>query len=105
MYSKFQDYSVFSVIPSIYQDGFHNKNIHPVKADPSAQGFFAVLSLVANVFVITTIIQRWIKNNKNPYCHEIFDDSDDYKEAYTRIDLEFEGLPLNDYSEPLLAAK
>ena len=104
IFPKFQDYSVFSVIPSVYKDGFVNKDIHPVKADPTAQGFFAVLSIVSNVFVITTIIQRWIKNNKNPYTHEIFDDSDDYKEAYNRVDLEFEGLPLKDYSEPLLPA-
>ena len=104
IFPKFQDYSVFSVIPSVYKDGFVNKDIHPVKADPTAQGFFAVLSIVSNIYVITTIIQRWIKNNKNPYTHEIFDDSDDYKEAYNRVDLEFEGLPLKDYSEPLLPA-
>ena len=48
VFPRFQDYSVFSVIPSVYADGFANKNIHPVKADPSAQGFFAFLSIVSN---------------------------------------------------------
>ena len=38
------------------------------------------------------------------YYHEIFDDSNDYKEAYDRIDLEFEGIPNKNLNilEPLL---
>ena len=63
----------------------------------------SILSLAANVVVITSIFQRWIKTKKNPYCHEIFDDSDDYKEAYQRIDFEFEGLK-SEFAEPLLVS-
>ena len=104
VFPRFQDYSVFSVIPSIYADGFANKNIHPVKADPSAQGFFAFLSIVANVYVFSSIVQRWINKDKNPFLHEIFEDDKDYKEAYKRIDFELEGLP-QEYTEPLLGEK
>ena len=67
VFPKFQDYSVFSVIPSVYKDGFVNKDIHPVKADPTAHGFFAVLSIVSNIFVISTIIQKGVVNWTNLY--------------------------------------
>ncbi len=90
LFPQFMDRSVFSVIPSLYKDGFMKKEITPKEADPNGQGIFAVLSLVINIFVICTIIQRWFKKSKNPYFHEIFEDSEDYKEAYKKIDLEMD---------------
>jgi hypothetical protein len=100
VFPKFQDDSVFSVIPSIYKDGFNNKEIEPKEADPSAQGLFAALSIIINIYVICTIIKRWIENKKNPYLKPIFDDSEDYKEAYKKIDFEIEKLPIES-AEPL----
>ena len=94
VYPSFIDSSVFKVIPSIYKDGFMNKDVEPKEADPSAQGLLAVISLIVNIYVICTIIKRWIKNKKNPYFGAIFDDSEDYKEAYKNIDFEIEELPL-----------
>ncbi len=100
VFPKFQDDSVFSVIPSIYKDGFNNKNIEPKEADPSGQGLFAALSIIINIYVICTIIKRWIENKRNPYLKAIFDDSEDYKEAYKKIDFEIEKLPIES-TEPL----
>ena len=70
------------------------------EADPSAQGLFAVLSLVINIYVICDIIKRWIEKKRNPYLKPIFDDSDDYKEAYNKIDMKIENLSLES-TEPL----
>ena len=100
VFPKFQDDSVFSVIPSVYKDGFFKKEIEPKEADPSSQGFFAALSILINIYVICTIIKKWIENKKNPYFKAIFDDSEDYKEAYKKIDFEIENLSL-DSTEPL----
>ena len=105
IFPVFQDDSVFSVVPSVYK-GYKNKivrkDVQPTEeeADPSAQGLFAVLSLVINIYVICDIIKRWIEKKRNPYLKPIFDDSDDYKEAYNKIDMKIENLSLES-TEPL----
>ena len=89
IFPEFLDNSIFSVVPSLYK-GYENKlvkiNEKPIEAEPSGQGLIAFLSIVANVCVICTIIKRWIERKRNPYTHSIFDDCEDYIEAYKRID-------------------
>ena len=76
-------------MPSLYK-GYINKLVKfeekPTEADPSGQGIIAFLSIASNVCVICTIIKRWIKKNRNPYTQPIFNDCDDYLEAYKRIE-------------------
>ena len=88
LFPNFLDNSVFSVVPSIYK-GYINKLVtpdqKPTEADPSAQGIIAFLSIFVNICVICTICKRWIERKKNPYTGPIFDDCDDYMEAYKRI--------------------
>ena len=89
IFPEFLDNSIFSVVPSLYK-GYENKLVKidekPIEADPSGQGLIAFLSIAANVCVICTIIKRWIERKRNPYTHSIFDDCEDYIEAYKRID-------------------
>ena len=56
-----------------------------MEADPSAQGLIAIMSIVSNICVISTIFKRWIERKRNPYTNSIFDDCEDYMEAYRRI--------------------
>ena len=105
VFPTFQDDSVFSVVPSVYK-GYKNKlvkkDVQPTEdeADPSYQGFFGALSLLVNICVICTIIKRWIEKKRNPYFKPIFDDSEDYKEAYKKADIK-EETPLLENTEPL----
>ncbi|KAG4090709.1 hypothetical protein H8356DRAFT_1712092 [Neocallimastix lanati (nom. inval.)] len=86
VFPLFQDEGIFSVIPSIYKDGFMNKNEHPKEADPSAQGIIAALSFVINVCVICTIIKRSIIAKHDPYRKEIFVGTKDFDEAMARAE-------------------
>ena len=91
----FQDNSVFSVVPSLYKgykDKLVRKEVQPTEeeADPSGQGIFAVLSLMINIYVKSTILKRWIEKKRNPFLKPIFEDSDDYIEAYKRADINIE---------------
>ena len=53
-----------------------------------------------NIFVLFTIIKRWIEKKRNPYFKPIFDDCEDYKIAYKKIDLDNENQNLES-TEPL----
>ena len=57
----------------------------PTAADPTSQGIIAILSIVSNIWVICTIFKRWIERKRNPYTNPIFNDTDDFAEAYKRI--------------------
>ena len=63
-------------------------------------GIFAVLSFTINCYVLSTIIKRWIEKKRNPYLKPIFEDSDDYKEAYKRVEINIEKNNL-ETTEPL----
>ena len=88
LFPEFLDNSIFSVVPSLYK-GYINKLVKrgekPTAVDPSAQGFIAILSITSNICVICTIFKRWIKKKRNPYTNPIFNDTDDFVEAYKRI--------------------
>ena len=66
----FQDYSKFSVLPSVYGDtydavGYMDASIRPITAHPQAQGVIAVASIVTNVVVLAFIIKRSIELKRN----------------------------------------
>ena len=86
VFPLFQDASRFSVIPTIYADGFMDANIHPTAADPTMQGVVAILALAANVIVLAVIIKRAKEQHKNPYKEEIFTDQRDFKLAIARAE-------------------
>jgi len=105
VFPTFQDDSVFSVVPSVYKgykNRLVNKDIQPTEdeADPSAQGLFSFLSLTINIVVLCSIIKRWIEKKRNPYFKPIFDDCEDYKIAYKRINFDNENQNLES-TEPL----
>ena len=82
----FLDSSRFSVIPTIYADGFMDITVRPTSADPRAQGVVAILALVANVVVLAIIIKRAKEQKKNPYTNEIFTDQRDFQLAMERAE-------------------
>ena len=88
IFPEFLDNSRFSVVPSLYK-GYENKLVSvdekPLSANPNGQGIIAFLSIIVNICVICTIFKRWIERNRNAYTHPIFNDSDDYIDAYKRI--------------------
>ncbi len=86
VFPLFQDQGIFAVIPTIYADGFMDKNIHPTAADPTAQGVIAIASLIVNVLVFAVIIKRSIELKKNPYKEEIFVGTKDYEAAMARAE-------------------
>ena len=81
VFPLFQDASRFSVIPTVYADGFMDAAVHPAAADPTMQGVVAVLALAANVIVLAVIIKRAKEQHKNPYKEEI-----DFKLAMARAE-------------------
>ena len=86
----FQDYSKFSVLPSVYGDtydavGYMDASIRPITAHPQAQGVIAVASIVTNVVVLAFIIKRSIELKRNPYKNEIWMGTKDYEEAMARV--------------------
>ena len=87
----FQDYSKFSVLPSVYGDtydavGYMDASIRPITAHPQAQGVVAVASIVTNVVVFAFIIKRSIELKRNPYKNEIWMGTKDYEEAMARAE-------------------
>ena len=86
VFPLFQDASRFSVIPTVYADGFMDASVHPTAADPTMQGVVAVLALAANVIVLAVIIKRAKEQHKNPYKEEIFTDQKDFKLAMARAE-------------------
>ena len=86
VFPMFQDYSRFSVIPSLYADGFMDKAIHPVLADPRAGGVVAVLSILINMAALAYIIKRSKKLGINPYKQEVFKGTRDFEEAMARVE-------------------
>ena len=86
VFPLFQDKSRFSVIPSLYADGFMDAAIHPTLVDPRAGGIIAVLSILVNVAAFAYIVKRAKAQHKNPYKEEIFVGTRDYEEAMARAE-------------------
>ena len=84
VFPLFQDKSRFSVLTSVYADGYMDPTVPPTNADPTMQGVIAIIALVANVCVFASIIKRAKEQKKNPYKNEIFTDQKDYKLALER---------------------
>lgn len=87
----FQDYSKFSVLPSVYGDtydavGYMDASIRPITAHPQAQGVIAIASIVTNAVVLAFIIKRSIELKRNPYRNEIWMGTKDYEEAMARAE-------------------
>ncbi len=101
VFPMFQDYSRFSVLPSLYQNAgnmtaLDMTHINSVKdflatgitANPSTQGLIAVLSIAINVIALSVIVKRSKEQKKNPYTNEIFVGTKDFEEAMARTDME-----------------
>jgi hypothetical protein len=88
VFPLFQDDSVFSVIPSMYADGYMKSSVHPTNVDPTAMGVIAVLAVVTNIVVLSIIIKRAKEQHKNPYKNEIFVGTRDYEEAMARAEIQ-----------------
>lgn len=87
VFPLFQDASIFTTVPSLYADGgiaAATAATMPTSVDPTAQGVISLLSIGINVFVFAVIMMRAKKQKLNPYTHEIFTDTKDYKEALAR---------------------
>ena len=86
VFPMFQDYSRFSVIPSLYADGFMDKAIHPTAVAPEAQGVVAVLSILINCAALALIVKRAKAQHINPYKQEVFKGTKDFEEAMARAE-------------------
>ena len=86
VFPLFLDKSRFSVIPSLYADGFMDAAVHPTLVDPRAGGIIAVLSILVNVAALAYIIKRAKAQHKNPYKNEIFVGTRDFEEAMARAE-------------------
>ena len=86
VFPMFQDYSRFSVIPSLYADGFMNAATHPTAVDPRAQGVVAVLSILINCAALALIVRRAKARHVNPYKQEVFKGTRDFEEAMARAE-------------------
>ncbi|MDE5996531.1 MAG: hypothetical protein K2G56_06390, partial [Eubacterium sp.] len=78
------DKSKFSVLTTVYPEGYTMGAAAPTSANPKAQAVIAILSIGINVCVLTAIIMRSKNQKKNPYTNEIFTDQKDYKLALQR---------------------
>lgn len=87
VFPLFQDASRFSVIPSLYSDGFMDAAVRPTSANPTMQGVIAVIALAANVICLMAIVKRAKQQKKNPYKNEIFTDQKDFQEAMARAEV------------------
>ena len=58
-----------------------------ITASPTAQGFVAFASIIANVICIAVIIKRAIEMGKNPYTNDVWAGTKDYEEALKRADV------------------
>lgn len=87
VFPLFQDASIFTTVPSLYADGgiaAATAATMPTAVNPTAQGVVSMLSIGINVFMFALIVVRAKKKQLNPYTHEIFTDTKDYKEAIDR---------------------
>ena len=57
-----------------------------ITANPTAQGFVAMLALFANIVCISVIIKKSIQLGKNPYNNDIWMGTKDYEEAMARAE-------------------
>ena len=107
----FQLKAPFSVLPSVYGGAANDLTAHDlyvsamevysagqgktaeagkaiaefgITANPTAQGFVAMLAIVANVICIAVIIKRSIEMGKNPYSNDVWAGTKDYEEAMAR---------------------
>ena len=87
VFPNFQDKGRFSVLPSLYSDGFMDAATRPQTADPRMQGIISALALIVNVVILAVVIKRSVQQKKNPYKNEIFTDQRDYKEAMARAEV------------------
>ncbi len=89
VFPMFQDGSVFSVVPVLYQEGTiaaaTTAGSIPVLGVVSMQGFISVLSLGINVVALGFIIKKSLLAKKNPYKNDVFVDQKDYQEAMARV--------------------
>ena len=86
VFPLFLDNSVFSVLPSLYADGFMKAGVHPTSAAPQMMGFIAVLSIFINLAVFAAIIKRAKKLGINPYKKEVWVGTKDFEEAMERAE-------------------
>ncbi len=109
----FQLKAPFSVLPSVYGGAAKDLNAHDlyvsamevynagagktsaagdaiaqfgITANPTAQGFVAMLAIIANVICIAVIIKRSIQMGKNPYSNDVWAGTKDYDEAIARAE-------------------
>ncbi len=59
-----------------------------ITADPSMQGFVAMMALAINILCIAVIIRNAIRIGKNPYSNEVFVGTKDHTEALDRAVIE-----------------
>lgn len=91
VFPLFQIGTKFSVLPSLYGEGWTNglelgAAVQPEFADPTMQGVIAVIALAANVICLAAIVKRAVAQKKNPYKNEIWTDQKDFKEAMARAE-------------------
>ena len=89
VFPLFQDASRFTTVTSVYGEGgiaAAMGSAMPTVANPTAQGLISVVSIVVNVFVFAYILKKAHAAKTNPWKHEIFVDTHDYKEAMSRAE-------------------
>ncbi len=90
VFPMFQDGSVFSVVPVLYQEGTiaaaTTAGVTPVLGTVSMQGFISVLALAINVLALGFIIKKSIQKKQNPYTTDVFVEQKDYQEALSRAE-------------------
>ena len=91
VFPLFQIGTKFSVLPSLYGEGWTNglelgAAAQPEFADPTMQGVIAIIALAANVICLAAIVKRAVAQKKNPYKNEIWTDQKDFNEAMARAE-------------------
>lgn len=89
VFPLFQDNSVFTTVSSVYAEGGRAAAMGvnmPTVADPRAQGIVSILSIAINVLALAFIMKRSIETKTNPYTHEIFSDTKDFRLAMDRAE-------------------
>ncbi|MEE1304709.1 MAG: DUF5692 family protein [Agathobacter sp.] len=57
-----------------------------ITANPTTQGFVAMIALFANIICISVIIKKSIQMGKNPYSNDVWKGTKDYEEAMARAE-------------------
>ncbi|MDD6199950.1 MAG: DUF5692 family protein, partial [Firmicutes bacterium] len=86
VFPLFQDASVFTTIPVLYADGVMNAAVRPTLVNPVPQGVISIVSLAINALVLALVVKRAVAQKKNPYKHEIFTDTRDFRLAMERAE-------------------